>query len=63
MAEPTETLMLDITKKGKPTLGGISLEYESTMVSSEEYLGELNRFHFFLENYTHNSTKSHFPEC
>ena len=31
MAEPTETLILDITKKGKPTLGGISLEYESTM--------------------------------
>ena len=32
MAEPTETLILDISKKDKPTLGGISLEYESTMV-------------------------------
>lgn len=32
MAEPTETLILDLNKGDKPTLGGISLEYESTMV-------------------------------
>ncbi|XP_063682877.1 dynein intermediate chain 3, ciliary-like [Bolinopsis microptera] len=31
MAEPTETLILDLAKGDKPTLGGISLEYESTM--------------------------------
>lgn len=36
MSEPTEKLILDITKKGNLdlALGGISLEFEPTMVST-----------------------------
>ena len=42
MAEPTETLILDLAKGDKPTLGGISLEYESTMVSFSYHLTRLS---------------------
>ena len=46
MAEPTETLILDLAKGDKPTLGGISLEYESTMVGFSKHYSIALSFYF-----------------